>query len=211
MNVSVIATVTTESNVASTSHQEGDEASNGCGSCVQLFQDSSSDSADSFDGVLSSPITPQFSPVLTASDAAESSGSEDFFDFLQSQLSIQTFKLVADNLDFYIRPRQETMDHHAYCLHCTHVMAVKDRVDCSELSDIPRSVDLESVNFEAVLPSDNDLIDLKENLTVLLCRIVRTHMPFFSKHINAKTFPQHIQHQFSSEMSSKSEVVRKYG
>ena len=38
MNVSVIATVTTESNVASTSHQEGDEASNGCGSSVQSFK-----------------------------------------------------------------------------------------------------------------------------------------------------------------------------
>jgi len=178
------------------------EANDECESNVQSSQSSDSDD------IASSPIAPRFSPVLTASDTAESSGTEEFFDFLCSELPMSTFKFVADNVDFYIRPRQETLDHHAYSLHCTHMMAVKDRVDCSVLSDTPRSVNVESVNFETVLPNDNDLKGLKENLTILLSRTVRAHMPFFRKYISIKAVPQHIQHQFSSEMSSKSDVVR---
>ena len=185
---------------------QADETNDEWNSSVQSSQGSSS--ADTFCNVLSSPIAPRFSPVLTASDTAESSGTEEFFDFLCSELPMSTFKFVADNVDFYIRPRQETLDHHAYSLHCTHIMAVKDRVDCSVLSDTPRSVDIASVDFETVLPNHNDLKSLKENLTILLSRTVRAHMPFFCKHISVKAVPQHIQHQFSSEMSSKSEVVR---
>jgi len=40
------------------------------------------------------------------------------------------------------------MDHNA--LHCMHVMALEDKVDCLKLSDMPCSVDLES---ETLLPN----------------------------------------------------------
>ena len=71
---------------------------------MQSFKGSSWDS-NFFAGVFSSPITLHFSPVLTVSDAVESSRSEDLKFFFRSQLSLHTFNLVADNLDFYIRPR----------------------------------------------------------------------------------------------------------
>ena len=105
-------------------------------------------------------MAPCFSPVLTTSDTAESSAEEDF-DLLCSKIALSTFKSVVDNIDFYIRPRQETMDHHAVSLHCTHMMAVKDRVDCSLLSDECRSVDIASVCLADVLPTENDLSALK--------------------------------------------------
>lgn len=75
----------------------------------------------SSDSVTSTPVAPCFTPVLTVSDTAESSAEEDF-DLLFSKMPLPTFKFVADNIDLYIRPRQETMDHHALSLHCTHII-----------------------------------------------------------------------------------------
>ena len=100
------------------------------------------------------------------------------------------------------------MDHHAISLHCTHVMAVKDRIDCSALSDECQSFDIASVHLADVLAKERDLSAVKDNLTILTSRIVRLHMPFFRKHGNANSVPRHIEHQHSTEMSSKSEVVR---
>lgn len=74
--------------------------------------------------LISTTVAPRFSLVLTTSDTAESSQSaEEDFDLLFTKMSLSTFKFVADNIDLYTRPRQESMDHHAISLHCTHIMA----------------------------------------------------------------------------------------
>ena len=93
--------------------------------------------------------------MITASDTAELSAKEEF-DLLCSKIALSTFKSVVDNVYFYIRPRQETMDHHAVSLHCSHMMAVKDRVDCS-LSDKCRSVDIACECLADVLQTESDL------------------------------------------------------
>lgn len=85
--------------------------------------------------------------------------------------------------------------------------AVRDRVDHSCLDDVLRTPDISSVNVDDVLPKPCDNEAIRKNLTILVCGLIRRHMPYFRKHVNAKTVPQHIEHEFSREMSQKSEVV----
>jgi len=82
------------------------------------------------------------------------SPADEIFNRLFYQLPLPTFKYVADHIEFNIRPRQETMDHHAISLHCTRVMAVKDRIDRSALSDECRSFDIASVHLTDVLAKE---------------------------------------------------------
>jgi len=53
------------------------------------------------------------------------------------------------------------------------------------------------------LPKDGDLDAMKQNIAIIVCRLVRRHMKFFRKNAN----PNHITHQFSKEMAQKSEIV----
>ena len=121
---------------------------------------------------------------------------------------LPTYKLVIDNLDVFLRPRTETSQHHNNSLHFVHMYAVRDRINVSNHSNVPRFLGIESINLKDILPASSDLISLKKNVTTLLSRIVRKHMPYFRKHIEAKAIPQHIQHKYSKEMSQRSEVVR---
>ena len=63
------------------------------------------------------------------------------------------------------------------------------------------------MNMENVLPHEDDMDKLKENLTILVSRKIRKYMPFFRKHIDAKTVSRHIEHEYSDHISKKSEVV----
>ena len=63
------------------------------------------------------------------------------------------------------------------------------------------------MNMENVLPHEDDMDKLKENLTILVSRKIRKYMPFFRKHIDAKAVSRHIEHVYSDHMSKKSEVL----
>jgi len=59
-----------------------------------------------------------------------------------------------------------------------------------------------------VLANERDLSAFKDNLTLLTSRIIRLYMPFFQKHVSTDSVPHHIEHQHSTKISSKLEVVR---
>ena len=80
--------ITIESNVIC--DPRADETNDEWNSNVQSSQGSSS---DTFCDVLSSPTAPQFSPVVTASDTAESSGTEEFFNFFALNCPCQPLSL----------------------------------------------------------------------------------------------------------------------
>jgi len=109
---------------------------------------------------------------------------------------------ISCHCQLLISPKQETMDHHAISLHSTHVMAVKDRIDCSALSD---EFDIASVCLADVLAKEKDLSLLKlflhQELLGCIC-------PFFWKRVSPDGIPHYIENQHSTEISHKSEVVR---
>lgn len=84
-------------------------------------------------------------------------------------------------------------------------MAVKDRVDLSDYSDTISQMDADRARkLQSLLPSDDDVVDLKKNLAVIASRII-THLPSFAS--LKGVVPTHIRHQHSDEMARKSEVV----
>ena len=116
------------------------------------------------------------------------------------------FKIVGDNLDKNIKPRHQTLLHKTQSLHYFNVYAIKDRVDLSQLSDVPPTVDIEAITMDTVLPTPEDLDQLLTNFAVLAGRILVAYIPVFA------TIPSlakdHIQHCFSRQMSEQSKVVR---
>jgi L1 cell adhesion molecule like protein len=78
-----------------------------------------------------------------------------------------TFKIVGDNVDKTIKPRQETSQHHNQSLHYFHSYAVKDRIDVSSLEDNPGLPDFESIDTFSVLPTEEDKKILKDNMAII--------------------------------------------
>ncbi len=77
----------------------------------------------------SSPDTPVYSD-MTFSD------SSDIDEFLGPKRTLSctrlpTFKIVGDNIDKTIRPREMRSDHQTRSLHYFHSYAVRDRIDIS--------------------------------------------------------------------------------
>lgn len=119
--------------------------------------------------------------------------------------NLLTFRIVGDNIDKNIKPRNMTSEHQTRSLHYFHVYAVRDRIDLSKYNDKTPEPDIARMNFESLLPSSEDAAVLNSNLTVLIGRTLRAHMPFFAKF--ADGLGRHIMHEYYDHMSTKSEVV----
>ena len=98
---------------------------------------SSSDSSS-----VESITAPDFSPLSTTSSFSSHSGScNNLFDYCdtegryKSTEAYPTFKIVGDNLDKYVKPRDMRIDAQASTLHYFHMYAVRDRLDTSQLSE----------------------------------------------------------------------------
>ncbi len=64
------------------------------------------------------------------------------------------------------------------------------------------------MNLYDILPTTNDYSSLKENFAVLVSRVITDYLPFFREDFEG--LPQkHIPHQYTTELSKKSEVVSK--
>ena len=116
-----------------------------------------------------------------------------------------TFKIVGDNIDKTVRPRDMRSDYQARSLHYFHAYAVQDRLNMDTLDDTASAPDMSSISLELLLPSPQDEIDIRKNMSVLVARILKKYMPFFEKY--GRGIERHIMHQYSEEMSRKSSVV----
>ena len=113
------------------------------------------------------------------------------------------YKIVIDNIDKNVKPRNMRVDAQTQSLHYVHIYSVKDRIDFGKLSDVPPSG--EKCLYD-ILPTTDDYENLKTNFSVLVARVIVEHIPFFSENF-CGTAPRHIPHPYSREMSRKSEVV----
>lgn len=62
-------------------------------------------------------------------------------------VSFPLFKIVGDNIDETVKPREETSESHNKSLHYFHSYAVMDRTDVSALQDNPHLPQLEVLMF----------------------------------------------------------------
>ena len=116
------------------------------------------------------------------------------------------YKIVIDNIGKNVKPRNMRIDAQTKSLHCVQMYSVKDRIDFGKLSDMPLSN--EKCLYD-LLPSTDDYEKVKEGFTVHVGRVMVEHIPFFSEDFSGLV-ERHIPHQYSHEMSVKSQVVSPY-
>ena len=113
------------------------------------------------------------------------------------------YKMVVDNIDKNVKPQHMRLDSQTKSLHFVHIYSVKNRIDFSSLSRLPKTG---KMCVYDILPSTEDYQKLKENLSILVARTMTDHLSFFSDHFKDLA-QKHIPHLYSREMSTKSEVV----
>lgn len=151
------------------------------------------------------------STVYTTDDAETESDSSVISTLTQQSMpEIFTYKLVGDNIDKDVKPRQMRFDNQTRSLHYFHTYALKDRVDLSSLSDKPHPlpVDIKAIDLTELLPDKADDKCLQKNFAVLMARVICKYVPFFSRY--GQAVERHIEHKYSHEMSLKSVVVSYY-
>ena len=122
---------------------------------------------------------------------------------VQAHPSIPGYKIVFDNIDKTVRPRQMRIDCQNKSLHYVHLYGVKNRIDFSALPDTPP---VGMKNLSSLLPTNDDDKYLKDNFSVLVARVIVDNIPFFEEDRRGLV-TRHILHKYSKEMSVKSEVV----
>lgn len=115
------------------------------------------------------------------------------------------FRIVGDNIDKTVRPREMRHNHQSTSLHYFHSYAVKDRVDVSDFSPELPLVTSKEIDVNIFLPSPEDCQTLETNFCTLMTRILVKHILGIS-HLSSMVL-QHIPHPYSVAMSKKSEVV----
>ena len=126
----------------------------------KIGQSSSEASSDDIEAPPFSPLT------LTASntDTFSTSDINSIPDVVSSAPTLQirtpSFKLVGDNVDKTVRPREETLETHSKSLRYFHSFAVRDRCDITGLADDPSLPDMDNINVDLVLPTAADHISL---------------------------------------------------
>ena len=176
----------------------------------QVHESSSSSSHNSSSEGDESISAPEFSSLTSLSvNSTNSEGTDVDFLGVEKQYectsAYPSFKIVGDNLDKYVKPRDMREDAQASILHFFNMYTVRNRLDTSQLSEDMPTIDFKSINVEKVLPSADDYSSLTSNFAVLVCRILKKHMPFFSTF--GSGVERHIPHSYSREMAMKSEVV----
>ena len=122
-------------------------------------------------------------------------------------------KLVGDNIDWTIHPCFVRFDQQTNSVHYFNGFAIKDRIDLSGTSDVPPPTDQNQPSLSDVIskifPSKDEESQIHDEFAILLARMLCTYIPFFKKTF-ADVIDWHIKHTYSSEMSTKSEVVSGY-
>ena len=80
------------------------------------------------------------------------------------------FKIVGDNFEKNFHRTFQRLDYQTVSRHYFHLYAVKDRIDLSHLSDVPR--DGTCIDIPQLLPLDNDHTEMKKNFSVLISRYI---------------------------------------
>jgi len=110
---------------------------------------------------------------------------------------------VIDNIDKDVKPRYMRVDSQTKSLHYVQIYSVKDRIDFSSLSESTKAGEM---CLYDILPSTKDYQELKDNFAILLARVMTDNLSFFSENFKGLV-QRHVPHQYSYEMSTKSEVV----
>lgn len=116
-----------------------------------------------------------------------------------------TFKFIGDNVDQKRGVRDPRSDHSGEMLHMYSVLVMKSRLPPADLERSGRVAQVSTLPWSSFVPSRADVEAVKQNLVVLVARLLTEYFKDLTP--LSKSVPQHIQHQFTHQMSQKSEVA----
>ncbi len=116
-----------------------------------------------------------------------------------------TFKFIGDNVDKKRGVRDVRSDHSGKMMHMYSVLVAKSRLPPTGLEQSGRVADVRAIPWKSFLPSQADVQQVKRNLVVLVSRLLTQYVKDLAP--LSKSVPQHIEHQYSQQMSKKSEVA----
>ena len=116
--------------------------------------------------------------------------------------SLTTFKIVGDNIDKDVKPRNMRSDYQTRSLHYFHAYAVRDRLNLDNCDDCASAPNPSTIDLGLLLPSKEDEMQIRSNMGILIARTLKKHIPYFSKY--GKGVERHIMHSFYEEMSQNS-------
>ncbi len=116
-----------------------------------------------------------------------------------------SFKFVGDNVDKKRGVRDIRSNHHGEMKHMFSLLAVKSRVKGPSPPSIFHPPNISQEKAIRFLPNSSDIMAIKNNLVVLVGRILCTYIRGFKS--QKKSVTSHIPHLHSAEMSTKSSIV----
>jgi len=106
------------------------------------------------DGELSECGAPSCS-VITDSQLSELFGSPDMA-FAPTSASMNTYKLVGNNLDKNVKPCDMRIDNQTKSLHYFHMYALRDHIDLSSYEGKSFTTDITDIDLNRILPTQGD-------------------------------------------------------
>ena len=97
------------------------------------------------------------------------------------------------------------MDNQESLLHMYSILDGRSRIPPNTLSYTGHVSSLTTIPAKEFLPIEDDFINVQQNLIIIVSRMLTQYIKGLS--VFAKAVPQHIQHQYSTEMGRKSEVI----
>ena len=135
---------------------------------------------------LSSPVSPSWSSLSYGTPMSSLSDNHDYLDIFgdehpeDNEKTLPTFKLVGDNLDKSVRPRDMRLDNQTQSLHYFHMYGVHDRINLAQETDNPSLAEVAFSDLKAILPTSEDQESLRKNFSFLIACVLKKHIPFFN-------------------------------
>ena len=108
-------------------------------------------------------------------------------------------------MDKKIGVRDVRSDHQGSMLHMYSILAGRSRLPRTSLSCSGHVGTLSSISCESLLPRSTDIFAMQSTLITLVSRIITEHIDDLKQF--SKVIPKHINHTYSAEMATKSDVV----
>jgi hypothetical protein len=112
---------------------------------------------------------------------------------------------VADNLDFSVKTRVQTSKNKNLSIHWKHQYGIKDRVNCTLTSENSGQKKIEELELSQLLPTAEVNAQIGYDFVILVSRVLTKFLKPFE--IFKDVVIHHIPHQYTDEMTAKSDVV----
>lgn len=112
---------------------------------------------------------------------------------------------MGDNIDYEIHARVQSQQHRNRSIYWTHQFAVLDRVRDPQLDRVSSQKSVSEIQFAELLPDNDVMANLVRNWSVIVSRVITKYLQPFCQFRDVVV--RHIPHEYSKEMSQKSDSV----